>query len=112
MPHYDGHVTDGAATKTYWLSFCDDEGRSTGVCVVEVTAEEAADARDIAARLSPAGYPDGHEWIVAAVGQSLRMECNPGGSAQATEVDPEQLPPDLPRNRLLREDELKRNGWA
>jgi hypothetical protein len=99
--------------KTYWLSFCDAKtGENIGVCVVEVSDEQADEAVDIVKRIK-GSCPDGEEWTAAAIGQSLLMECNPGGSVLATEVvDPSVLPPDLPRNRLLREDELQRNGWA
>jgi hypothetical protein len=99
--------------KTYWLSFADeDSGRNLGVCVVEVSVEQAAEAISIAASANPDGFPEGHEWIVAAIGQSVLMECNPGGDVQAIEVDPSQLPADLPRNRVIQEAELKRRGWA
>jgi hypothetical protein len=96
--------------KTYWLSFCaEDTGQNIGVCVVEVSDEQAAEAVQIAKAANPGGvYPDGHEWIVAAIGQSLLMECNPGGHVEATEVDPSTLPAALPRNRLVQKDELQR----
>jgi hypothetical protein len=99
-------------TKTYWLSFCDDAGKNFGVCVVDVTDEQAEEAVSIARDLNPDGYPKGHEWVVAAIGQSLRMGCNPGGDVQSVEIDPGSMATDLPRNRLLQESELRRRGWA
>ena len=99
--------------KTFWLSFADEQsGVNLGVCVVQVSQEQAADAVDIARRLNPGGYPDGHEWVIAAVGQAVLMECNPGGNVQPMEVDPNHLPADLPRNRLIQQTELEQNGWA
>ena len=98
--------------KTYWLSFCDEHtGERLGVCVVEVSEEQAREAVEVVKGIK--GFcPEGEEWPVAAIGQSLAMECNPGGDVQATEVDLTRLPPDVPRNRLLQSDELRRNGWA
>ena len=104
---------DTNATKTYWLSFADEgSGKNLGTCVVEVSAEQAAEGMEVAKRANPGGViPKGHEWVLAAIGQSLLMECNPGGHVQALEVDPALLG-GIPRNRLIQEDELKRNGWA
>ena len=101
--------------KTYWMSFADaTTGENLGVCVVEVTVEQAAEAVAIVKRINPEGTCErGEEWSVAAVGQSLRMKCNPGGGMQLTEVlDPLVLPVDLPRNTLIRPEELQRNGWV
>lgn len=97
--------------KTYWLSFADEEtGCNLGICVVEVTAEQAEEAAAILR--APVELADGRDWVGGAIGQSLLMECNPGGAVQALEADPASLPPDLPRNRLIQEAELKRRGWA
>ena len=101
--------------KTFWLSFCNgDTGENIGVCVVEVTDEQADEAIHIIKRINPQGIcPDGEQWIAAAIGQTLQMECNPGGDVSVTEVkDPAVLPADLPRNRLIQSDELQINGWA
>lgn len=100
--------------KTYWMSFADSTtGKNLGVCVVEVSTEQAEAAVAIVQRANPAGIcPDGEEWIAAAVGQSLLMECNPGGAVEITEVfDPSVLPVDLPRDRLIRLEDLRLNGW-
>jgi hypothetical protein len=100
--------------KTYWMSFADaTTGENLGVCVITVSAEQAAEAVALVKCINPEGRcENGEEWTVAAVGQSLRMECNPGGGMQLTEVlDPSVLPADLPRNRLIRLEELQRNGW-
>lgn len=99
-------------TKTFWISFCDsDTGKNIGVCVVEVTGEQAEEAIAIHKQVNPQGEHPTDEWMIAAIGQTLLMECNPGGEVAMQEVpDPSVLPPDLPRNRLIQEDELKRNG--
>jgi len=98
--------------KTYWLSFCDAQtGDNLGVCVVEVSEEQATEAIEVVKRIKGV-CRDGEEWTVAAIGQSLLHECNPGGSVQLVKVDLSQLPPDVPRNRLIRLDELRRNGWV
>ena len=97
------------ATKTFWLSFADEEtGRTLGVCVIDVSAEIAAQSVETAKRMNrdPSGA-----WTMAAIGLSVFYECNPGGSVEALEVDPARLP-GIPRNRLIQADELKRNGWA
>ncbi|HEX4915008.1 MAG TPA: hypothetical protein VFV51_13665, partial [Vicinamibacterales bacterium] len=100
-------------TRTFWISFCDsDTGKNIGICVVEVTSEQAEEAIAIHRQVNPHGEHPTDEWMVAAIGQTLLMECNPGGEVAMQEVvDPSVLPPDLPRNRLIQEDELKRNGW-
>lgn len=99
--------------KTYWLSFCDEHtGQNIGVCLVEVSEEDLTEAVHVIRTVNPRANPtDNEAWAAAAIGQSLKMECNPGGAAEAIEVDPKQLP-DMPRNRLIQEDELRRNGWA
>jgi hypothetical protein len=97
----------------YWLSFCDEQtGQNIGVCLVNVSAEDVDEAVRVIKIVNPDANPsDGDKWTAAAIGQSLKMECNPGGAVQAIEVDPAQLP-DMPRNRLIGLDELRRNGWA
>lgn len=99
--------------KTYWLSFCDaDTGENLGVCLIDVTEEDLDDAVAVFKRANRNVHPTESEaWVHAAIGASLRMKCNPGGSVEAIEVDPTQLP-DMPRNRLIPEGELRRNGWA
>lgn len=100
--------------KTFWRSFGEgDTGRNLGICVVDVDEDRLEDALAIVERLNPGARPtDREKWALAAVGQALLLECNPGGHVQAIDVDPTQLPTDLPRNRLIQEDELRRNGWA
>ncbi len=100
--------------KTFWLSFCnEDTGENIGVCVVEVSDEQANEAVNIVKRANPQSIcPDGEQWAAAAIGQALLLECNPGGAVLATGVgNPSVLPADLPRNRLIKVDELQRNGW-
>jgi hypothetical protein len=101
--------------KTYWMAFAEaTTGKNLGVCVVEVTAEQAAEAVALVKRINPKGKCEhGEEWTVAAVGQSLRLKCNPGGGMQLTEVlDPSVLPVGLPRNTLILPEELQQNGWV
>jgi hypothetical protein len=102
-------ATGAMASKTFWLSFADEgTGRNLGVCVVDVSADIAAQSLETAKQTNrdPAGA-----WIVADIGLSVFYNCNPGGTVQAIEVDPARLP-GIPRNRLIQEDELQRNGWA
>ena len=100
--------------KTYWLSFCDERtGENIGICVVEVSEEDIDEAAEVIKTVNPDASPsDSEKWAIAAIGESIKMECNPGGEAQAIQVDPAQLPADIPRNRLIQQDELRRNGWA
>lgn len=85
----------------YWISFCDDTGNNIGVCLVEVSEEDLAEAVKVIKTVNPDATPSELEkWAIAAIGQSLRMECNPGGAAEVIEVDPMQLA-DMPRNRLF-----------
>src|SRR5262245_59471168 len=99
--------------RTYWLSFCDqDTGESLGVCLVQVSEGDLPEAVSVIKRVNPAANPTDEEtWVIAAIGQSLAMECNPGGSVESTQVDPAQLP-GMPLNRLISGEELRRKGWA
>ena len=99
--------------KTFWISFCESKtGKNIGVCVAEVTSEQAEEAIAIHKQVNPHGRHLGDEWTVAAIGKSRLMGCNPGGEVLVHEVvDPSVLPADLPKNKLIQEDELKRHGW-
>jgi hypothetical protein len=99
--------------KTFWISFCDSKtGKNIGICVVQVTGQQAKEAIAIHERANPHGRHPGDEWTIAAIGKSLLMGCNPGGEVLVKEVvDPSVLPADLPKDKLIQEDELKQNGW-
>lgn len=68
-----------------WLSFADETG-NLGVAIVE-----------------------GGGVVEAALNAKLRG-CNPGGEVLAYPLDPEHLPPEELRNRLLSEGELRATG--
>lgn len=88
--------------RTYWLSFADETG-SLGVCVVDVTEDDAAKERP---RLPPTAMP-GAEWLAAAIRLSWMYGCNPGGNVGLQQI-PTSTP--VPRNRLLTDDEVTQ--WA
>ena len=70
--------------RTFWLSFCDETGANIGVCLVEVSEEALDEAVTVIKGVNPAAIPsESEKWAIAAVGQSLKMECNPGGAAEA-----------------------------
>lgn len=103
-------------TKTFWLSFCDDERpkgeQFLGVAVVDVTEEDAADAfGDLSLRF-PHAQP-GAEWLAAAVRKAHETGCNPGGEVMSMEMPPEW--PDFgtcPRNKLLSKARLRELALA
>jgi len=92
--------------KTYGLEFVDPEtGQFLGVCVIDVTVEQAADELP---SLPPQAMP-GAEWLSAAVRRAWVVGANPGGQVRIGEVDP-ILAAQLPRNRLMLEPELAERG--
>lgn len=75
--------------KLFWLSFCDSDrpkgSQFLGVCIVEVTSDEAADMLiELVLRFPHA--QDGAEWIAAASRKAHRLGCNPGGQMAAVEL--------------------------
>jgi hypothetical protein len=89
-------------TRTFWMSFADEDG-FRGACVIEVDAAEAAVAKaDIDVRF-PRHAPDA-EWMAAAMTKAWQYGCNPGGQVQFAEIEPTAP---IPRNRLLQEAEVK-----
>lgn len=76
-------------TRTYWMSFVDGdrpEGqRSLGVCLVDVTTEEAdALLPDLDAQYPQHG-PEAH-WIAAAARKAWIFACNPGGQVAFCDI--------------------------
>jgi hypothetical protein len=103
------------AVRRFWLSFVDGtkpEGqRFLGVCIVEVTDEDAADAKAIIDDQFPQ-HAEGAEWIAAATRKAWLTGCNPGGEIATSDIT-EATPPegvDLPLHRLLQKPELSRLG--
>jgi hypothetical protein len=97
------------------LSFVDGakpEGqRFLGVCIVDVTDEDAADAQAILDDRFPQ-HAEGAAWIAAATRKAWLMGCNPGGEVAAIDIT-EAPPPkgvELPVHRLLQRPELVRLG--
>lgn len=99
--------------KLFWLSFTDpdrpDGAQHLGCCVVEVDEDEAAAAQqDVRARFPVTA--EGTEWLAAAIAKAWEMACNPGGEVAAIELDPADMPEDVPRNRLMSRAELRKRG--
>jgi hypothetical protein len=100
-------------TRTFWLSFCGpkvdpDVDSFRGVCIIDVTDEDAEHARQKLARLFPNALP-GAEWIAAATQLAHLFECNPGGEVMSSDItDVPQLTATFPpRNRLLSRADLE-----
>lgn len=75
--------------KTFWMSFCDgrrpEGSQFLGACVIDVTGEEANDAKIDVLLPFPFAQPDS-EWIAAATAKAHRLGCNPGGEIAFVEV--------------------------
>jgi hypothetical protein len=102
-------------TRRFWLSFVDParpEGEQfLGVCIVEVTEAEAADAKAIIDRQFPQ-HAEGAEWIAAATRKAWAMGCNPGGEVATADIT-DATPPEgvtLPLDRMLQRAELQALG--
>ncbi len=110
-------------TQTWWLSFCDSDRpqgqQFLGVAVLDVTADEMADAiaevtylRAIHG-LPPADDPPTH-WMAAAVRKAHLLGCNPGGEVAAWRMDDVPACADelarLPRHQLLSKADLDALG--
>lgn len=74
-----------AEQKWFWLSFADERG-FLGVTIVEAGG------------------------IIEATVRARMHDANPGGEVQAVILDPDNLPDESLRNRLLSEEELRANG--
>lgn len=110
-------------TRIYWCSFVDPdlpEGqRNLGVCIVDITEQDAQLAKDFLERsrfretYNKAEGP----WVAAVSQKAHRMSCNPGGEMASWRIDEH---PDrgwlasLPRNTLLtgaEADALNSSPW-
>lgn len=82
------------------------DGKSAGVCIVDVS-EEAANRAKIWLDAEHPHHMPGAEWVKAAILKAYAEKCNPGG-----EVASHELPTDFvaPRNRLMQREELKKLG--
>jgi hypothetical protein len=89
-------------TRTFWLSFADEDG-FRGVCVIDVDADEAAAIKPELDARFPKHAP-GAEWQAAATRKTWQYGCNPGGQVGFAEIPPETP---VPRNRRLTDAELK-----
>jgi len=93
--------------RTFWLSFTNPDkpkgSQFLGVSIIEVTEEMAEEAREEIKRGRPAD--PGAEWLIAAIAESWRMACNPGGEIGAIEITgmPEV---EYPKNRLLSKPDI------
>lgn len=86
-----------------WLSFVGEDQKNLGVCIVEISDDEIAEA------LSHVPDVDVESGMVlAAVAKAWEMECNPGGNVQAWEVDREEVAEKhFPLHRLLQRQDIE-----
>ncbi len=104
-------------TRTYWLSFCDDDrpvgDRFLGVVIVDVTEAEAIHALEQWERRrgSPMRDLETGPWLAAAMATCWQAGVNPGGAVQSLRIDDAPgfaaLSPRYPRLRLLCRAELE-----
>lgn len=93
-------------TRTYWLSFVK-AGQAAGVAVIDVTDTDV-EATPKPPRATAEAWADPKvRWMATAIRLSWEQDCNPGGEVGLIEIPPE-LQSQIPRNRLLTGDELKR----
>lgn len=98
-------------TKRFWLSFTDSDKpkgeQFLGVCIVEVTEDDAADALAvIKTRPSWRHAQPGAEWLGAALRVAHQMGCNPGGAVGSLDITDEPHFTLAPVNRLLSRRDL------
>jgi len=96
-------------TRTFWLSFHGDADQFLGACVVDVTDEDAAQAKAFATQRFPGARP-GSEWLGAAIRKAHVLSCNPGGDVAGLEITHETseiIMMRAPRNRLLSVAEIE-----
>ncbi len=108
--------------QTWWLSFCDPDKPTgqqfLGVAIVDVGEADMQRARPVAdavrAQHGLGPVDDDTAWMAAAIQQSHRARCNPGGEVGAVHIDDapafHEKDATLPRNRLLTRDELEDFG--
>jgi hypothetical protein len=103
------------APHLFWLTFNDDKrppgDQFLGVCIVEVSAAEAARAEGLlTARYGAHQRPEGAAWIAAAIRRAWATHCNPGGTVTTLDITENRNVPELPHHRLLTRDALKALG--
>ena len=100
-------------TRSFWLSFVDADrepgDRFLGVCVVDITDEEAAAILPEVRAKFPRALPDA-EWLAAAVRKAWDLGVNPGGEIATQELPPNRLFAAMPRDCLLSRADLI--AWA
>jgi len=103
--------------RRFWLSFADDDRpkgqQFLGVCIVEVTEDEAARIKD-ELRVRFPRHGEGAEWMAAATRKAWTLGCNPGGEVATADITDMPLPNGAttwPLNRLLQKDELQQLGF-
>jgi len=107
------HICKREEPKTFWLSFCDPT-RPTGeqflgVCIVDVTQEDADEALlDVVLNFPCA--QEGAHWIGAASRKAHREGCNPGGEMASMDITGVPSPVPLVKNQLLSFADLERLG--
>jgi hypothetical protein len=93
------------APHLFWLSFADTErppgDQFLGVCIVEVSAAEAALARPLVEARYGRPAPQGAVWIAAAIRRAWATHCNPGCGVMTIDITDNHQIPELPRHRLL-----------
>jgi hypothetical protein len=98
--------------RTLWLSFVDPAlptgEQFLGVVVVDVTAEDAAEAQALKPDMEPTRGP----WIAAAIRAAWRAHANPGGEVQSMDVTdgPADLLAKIPRLTRLSKADLDQLG--
>lgn len=92
-------------TRTYYLSFADDDG-FRGACYVDVSDDDAQIAVKVLRKWWPNAAPDA-EWVTAASQVARRLGCNPGGEMFAVEIPTEKIPKHVERGRLYSKAELE-----
>jgi len=95
--------------RTFWLSFVDPDKpvgeKFLGVCVVDVTPEDADAEVPQLKRDFPRHQP-GAEWIAAATRRAWRLGCNPGGEVGVGDITGSPEAAMAPRDRLMQKPEL------
>lgn len=101
--------------RRFWLSFVDDNRpkgeKFVGVCIVEVTDEEAAEAKIEVDAMFP-NHAEDAEWVAAASRKAWATGCNPGGQVAVLDLadDPVTDYSAVPLYRLLQRADLERLG--
>ncbi len=99
-------------SKTIWMSFVKPAGFA-GVCLVEIDDRNQANGLRMADLLFP-DHRDTDGSHSAALRESHKRKCNPGGEAMSFEIPAEALPQlaHVPRNTLLSRADMEALGLA